>query len=81
MPASPQVPADVAGFVERRDICDHLRGEEPCNAERRAELAAGTEKYCRGTDRELAALRLKYRESPSAIAALRDFEETIEARK
>ena len=80
-PARLQLPADVASFVERRSICDHLRGEEPYNAERRAELIAGTENFCLGTDRELAALRLKYRGNAGAIAALKDFEETIEARK
>jgi hypothetical protein len=38
--ADPAVPADVAKFKDRRDLCDHFRGEEPYDEERRAFLAA-----------------------------------------
>jgi hypothetical protein len=75
------LPGDVASFVERRRICDHLRGEEPYSRERAADLSQGTEKYCRGTDRELAALRVKYRNDSSAAKILENFETNIEARK
>ena len=30
-----ELPADVATFVERRDLCDHFRGEEPYDEQRR----------------------------------------------
>ena len=78
---SGQLPGEVSSFAERRGICDHLRGEEPYSAERAAELARGTEKYCRGTDRELEALRLKYRNDTAVAPVLEKFETSIEARK
>ena len=75
-----RAPDDVAQFVDRRQTCDHLRGEEPYNAERRAELEVATEKYCRGTDRELAALRSKYRGDASVLKVLDQYEKGIEAK-
>jgi hypothetical protein len=74
------VPDDVAQFVDRRQTCDHFRGEEPYNAERRAELEEATEKYCRGTDRELACLRSKYRGSATILKVLDEYEKDIEAK-
>jgi hypothetical protein len=73
-------PDDVAQFVERRQTCDHFRGEEPYSAERRAELEAASDKYCRGTDRELAALRSKYRNNAGILKVLDTFENDIEAK-
>jgi hypothetical protein len=77
-PAQPQLPEDVASFVERRDICDHFRGEEPYSPERRAEINRNTEKFCRGTDPELGALRAKYQNTRAFAAALERFERDIE---
>jgi glyoxylase-like metal-dependent hydrolase (beta-lactamase superfamily II) len=73
-----QIPEDVASFVERRHVCDHFRGEDPYSPERRAEINRATEKYCRGTDRELEALRVKYRNTRALAAALEEFERNIE---
>ena len=78
---SAQLPEDVASFVERRRICDHLRGEGPYSAERRVELEQGTEQYCRGTDKELAALMMKYRGNAAVATALGELEGNSEARK
>jgi hypothetical protein len=64
----------------RRQTCDHFRGEEPYSAERRAELEAASDKYCRGTDRELAALRSKYRNNAGILKVLDTFENDIEAK-
>ena len=80
-PAQTQLPEDVTSFVERRRICDHFRGEDPYSPERRAEINQATEKYCRGTDRELEALRVKYRDARAIGAALENFESNIEAPK
>ena len=57
--ATARLPADVAKFKERRDICDHFRGEEPYDAERRKFLEENLNKYCTGTDKELASLKAK----------------------
>ena len=73
-------PDDVAQFVERRQTCDHFRGEEPYSPERRAEIEAASEKFCRGTDRELAALRSKYQNNAGILKILDAFENDIEAR-
>ena len=55
--AQPPVPDDVTRFVERRDACEHFRGEAPYDAERRRFLEQQTLKFCAGTDRELAQLK------------------------
>lgn len=75
-----KLPGDVAEFVERRQTCDHFRGEEPYSPERRAQIEAATAKYCRGSDRELAALRSKYRSNAAVLNRLKAYEADIEAR-
>jgi hypothetical protein len=74
------VPEEVAQFVDRRQTCDHFRGEEPYSPERRAEIEEATEKYCRGTDRELAVLRAKYRNNAAILKVLDEYENDIEAK-
>ena len=78
---STQLPGDISSFVERRRICDHLRGEERPNKEEMAELVRDINEHCRGTDRELAALRSKYKGDTAAMSALKDYESRIEAIK
>ena len=75
-----KVPDEVAQFVDRRQACDHFRGEEPYSPERKAELEAASEKYCHGTDRELAALRSKYEGNAAVLKVLREYEKDIEAK-
>ena len=77
--SGPALPDDVAKFVARRDLCDHFRGEEPYDAERRRFLEKNLSEYCTGTDRELAALKGKYRAHEAVIRKLGTYEETIEA--
>jgi hypothetical protein len=74
-----KLPVDVASFKERRDACDHFRGEESYDQERRKFLVESLEKYCTGTDRELAALKAKYKSNKTVIDVLREYEEKIEA--
>jgi hypothetical protein len=75
-----EVPEDVAQFVNRRQTCDHFRGEEPYSPERRAELAEATGKFCRGSDRELSALLLKYRGNETVLKVLDEYDKDIEAK-
>lgn len=77
--ATSSLPADVVQFTERRSLCDHFRGEEPYDAARRRFLEENLTRYCTGTDRELAALRSKYKNNAAAMKALRSFEDNIEA--
>ena len=72
------LPADVARYVARRDLCDHFRGEEPYDAERRTFLKRSMRRYCTGTDARLATLKRKYRARSEVMSKLGEYEETIE---
>jgi hypothetical protein len=72
------LPADVARFVERRDLCDHFRGEEPYDAERREFLEKRMREYCTGTDAQLAALRRKYKGKSEVVTKLSEYEAKVE---
>ncbi len=73
------LPADVQTFVAERETCDHFRGEEPYDVERRREIEAALDRYCRGTDARLKGLKKKYRNAPAAIRdVLNGFEYPVE---
>jgi hypothetical protein len=76
--ATSTLPADVAKFKERRDLCDHFRGEEPYDKERRGFLEENLSKYCTGTDKALALLKLKYERDEAILKVLESYEENIE---
>jgi hypothetical protein len=87
--AGESLPPDVKAFVEQRDLCDHFRGEPyagPSNDEtvdqrrRRDFIIASQQKYCTGTDKRLAELKLKYRDEPDVLGRLNRYEEQIESR-
>ena len=71
-------PADVSAFIEQRDLCDHFRGEEPYDEERRKFLEKNIVELCTGTDRKLADLKEKYRGNSAIIERLFLYEEDIE---
>lgn len=72
-------PREVTEFMVARDGCDHFRGEEPTDAERRAYIDENVAELCKGTDAKLAMLRRRYADDPSVIAALKAYEDRIEA--
>ncbi|HKT77948.1 MAG TPA: hypothetical protein VJQ78_14540 [Sphingobium sp.] len=72
-------PQEVTSFMVDRDSCDHFRGEEPTDDERRVFLAENIAELCTGTDAKLALLRKRYANDPSVIAALRGYDGHIEA--
>lgn len=72
-------PSDVARFIERRDGCDHFRGEEPYDEERRRYLNQKMAELCRGTDQALFRLKTKYQKSKKIMAVLDEYESKIEA--
>lgn len=82
--AAKPLPPEVRDFIERREGCDHFRGEpvpEPANdpkGERRSQIETALETLCTGTDAELARLRVRYRNDAAVTAALADFEDEIE---
>lgn len=77
-PEKQALPADVLAFIERRDMCDHFRGEEPYDEERRAFLEQNMTELCTGSDRSLAELKAKYRGNEPVEAALGGYEVDIE---
>jgi hypothetical protein len=72
------LPKDVEAFVEKRRGCDHWRGESSDLSERRAQIVAGINQACVGTDRELALLKEKYRSSKEIRKLLNEYESKIE---
>ena len=77
--AQEALPTDVQRFVQRRDLCDHFRGEEPYDADRRAFLEARTREFCTGTDADLDALKRKYERRRDVMQRLAHYEVTIES--
>jgi hypothetical protein len=82
--ATAEFPVEVSAFVERRDICDHLRGEisgEPTDEEQGKVLAAQLDKYCKGTDKELSTLKQRYAGNQRIMDRLSTYESRIEPRR
>lgn len=73
--AQDYLPRDVQRFVDRREGCDHMRGEP----DRMNELSREIRKLCGGTDKELAQLKLKYAANSTIMQILNQFETGIEA--
>ena len=76
--SSNALPAKVVTFMERRDMCDHFRGEDADDADRKAQINAKAIEYCTGTDKALQQLRRKYTNDPEVIFALSSYEDNIE---
>lgn len=76
-PAAP-LPKDVAAYIERRNECEHFIGEEPYDAARKKYLAEAVRETCTGSNRDLAALRKKYRNDPDVLKALSEFYDLAE---
>jgi hypothetical protein len=74
------LPKDVAKFVERREGCDHFRGEIPesTDPDRMSEVNRELKKLCKGTDKKLLQLKQKYAANATVIARLAEFEPNIE---
>ena len=76
----PDYPSDVEEFIDRREICDHFRGEEPYDADRAKFLADQIKETCSGTDKELRNLKQRYADDDTIMQILNRFEEEIESR-
>ena len=78
------VPNEVASYVQERELCEHFRqepfeGQTPEQIERREFLRQSIEIYCSGTDRRLAALKLRYKDNTAALSLLEKYEPSSEA--
>ena len=74
------LPQDVQKFIDRREGCDHMRGEIPDKSERKRmrEVSREIAKLCKGTDRELAQLKKKYKANLAVMDRLNEFDSDIE---
>lgn len=75
------LPEDVLKFAEKRDGCDHFRGEEPYDEERRKFILKNLNELCTGTDVELAKLKEKYEGNIAVQSRLSIYDEDIEPNK
>lgn len=78
--AAEKLPADARAFIEKRQGCDHMRGEvpDPTDAQRMREVSREIGKLCKGTDRRLAELKRKYAADRAIMRQLNQFETHIE---
>lgn len=73
------MPAEVSDFVERRELCDHFRGEMTGDeSERGKAVNRELEHYCKGSDGKLIYLRNKYKDRQEVLQALSKYEDCIE---
>jgi len=80
--ADEPLPRDVQRFVDRREGCDHMRGEMPDPGERQRARAMSREiqQLCAGTDHSLAQLKKRYAKNPVVMRHLDEFEPAVEAK-
>jgi hypothetical protein len=73
-------PREVQRYVDKREGCDHMRGEipDPGEKQRMREVNREIQKLCKGTDKELARLKGRYAKNPSVMRRLGEFESDIE---
>lgn len=76
--AAGTLPEDVARYIDRREACDHWRGEDGYDAEREAEILRGICQSCPGSDAGLARLKKKYTANQDVQKRLAEFEPNIE---
>ena len=74
---------NINDFFERRENCEHFRGEFPDPPEpvRVKEIIDGVKEFCTGTDAELAALKVQYADNPAIMERLNAYEPRIERKK
>ena len=75
------LPQEVSRYVEERDKCDHFRGEEPYDSDRKAFLETQMCKYCSGTDVRLDRLKKKYAKRSDVLESLGRYEPHIELQR
>ena len=81
--ATPPAAVDLKTYLERREMCDHMRGEfpDPPDPERMRDILEQVDAFCPGSDAQLAALKLRYRDDPGAMKQLDALEPRIEGGK
>jgi hypothetical protein len=66
------LPHDIRDFIDRRANCNHWAGEEPYDAERRAEIEAATNRLgCARLEKDEVTLARRHSKNGHALKALR----------
>lgn len=75
------LPRDVQQFIDKREGCDHIRGEIPESDDKRhmRDVNRQIRTLCKGTDQALLQLKKKYAGNKSVMRQLNAFEDRIEA--
>lgn len=81
--ANPALPGDVVQYVNRRNLCDHFRGEPTpaSDASRAEQVQQAVEKYCARADMQLAALKAKYSNNKTVLHALSGYASHINSQQ
>lgn len=69
-PEARGMPADVQRYLVKRADCEHWAGEEPYDAERKAEIETNVNEACAGLDAQTAALRGRHANDPGVAELL-----------
>ncbi len=72
------LPPEVKNFVEKREGCDHWRGEYSENKERQKQIQKEVSRLCTGSDAQLKQLKTKYKNNSAVMKVLNPFEAKIE---
>ena len=68
-------PPDVQSAIERAEACEHFRGEEPYDQERRRFLELRILQSCSGINEQLRATRELHSKNAEILKKLGEFEE------
>jgi len=68
------LPRDVQRYVDRREGCDHMRGE----IDRLNAVSRELRRLCAGMDKELVQLKKKYAGNSTIMQILNQFEAAVE---
>lgn len=73
--AAAGLPAEVSVLLTRWEECWHWAGEEPYDADRRAQIEEGVARSCPGNEEERDRLRTKYQGRTDVLDALKKLDE------
>jgi len=73
-----ELPDEIKQFQKDRDLCDHFRGEDGYDQERRKFLHEQMKVYCTGSDDKLRKFRIKYQNNKDVVESLKKYEDRIE---
>ncbi len=79
--AEGKYPLDLSQFIEKREQCDHFRGEISGESEidNAQDINIQLDKYCKGTDKTLSELKNKYKNNKEITNKLNSYESKIES--